>query len=310
MSRSLVTVVVPVYFNAESLPRLAERLQAIAASADFDVEAIFVDDGSGDESWGRIQEIAKGWPRARGLRLTRNFGSQMAIAAGLQRGARRSRGRPVGRPAGAARAAAGDGRGLAQGRDRGARRPAQPARGLDHAGRGRHVLPDAPLAGALADAVGRVRLFPDRTAGHRLSGREPRDPHVSAGTAGVGRLPDGARALRPARPRRRRIPLDPGQEGQVLHRRGDLVLVRAAALDVGPGRGDGLAGLRVRRVSGGLQDPARAAHPGLELADGRARVLLGSPALVAGRPRRIRLANARRGARAQGIPGSGKDAET
>jgi dolichol-phosphate mannosyltransferase len=84
MSRPLVTVVVPVYFNAESLPRLAERLRAIAASADFDLEAVFVDDGSGDESWGKIQDIAKDWPRARGLRLTRNFGSQMAIAAGLQ----------------------------------------------------------------------------------------------------------------------------------------------------------------------------------------------------------------------------------
>lgn len=84
MSRPLVSVIVPVYFNAESLPRLAERLQAIAASADFEMEVVFVDDGSGDESWTRIQEIAKAWPQSRGVRLTRNFGSQMAIAAGLR----------------------------------------------------------------------------------------------------------------------------------------------------------------------------------------------------------------------------------
>jgi glycosyltransferase involved in cell wall biosynthesis len=83
MSRALVSVVVPVYFNAASLPKLAERLRAIADAADFDVEAIFVDDGSGDESWARIREIAASWPRARGVRLTRNFGSQMAITAGL-----------------------------------------------------------------------------------------------------------------------------------------------------------------------------------------------------------------------------------
>ena len=83
-ARPLVTVVVPVYFNAESLPRLAERLKAIAASADFDLEAVFVDDGSGDDSWNRIQRISQEWPAARGLRLTRNFGSQMAIAAGLR----------------------------------------------------------------------------------------------------------------------------------------------------------------------------------------------------------------------------------
>ena len=84
MTRPLVSVVVPVYFNAESLPRLAERLRSIAASADFELEAIFVDDGSDDESWARIQEIARGWNRAHGIRLTRNFGSQMAIAAGLR----------------------------------------------------------------------------------------------------------------------------------------------------------------------------------------------------------------------------------
>ncbi len=84
MTRPLVSVVVPVYFNAESLPRLAERLRSIAASADFDVEVLFVDDGSGDGSWARIEEIARAWPCARGIRLTRNFGSQMAIAAGLR----------------------------------------------------------------------------------------------------------------------------------------------------------------------------------------------------------------------------------
>jgi glycosyltransferase involved in cell wall biosynthesis len=83
MTRELVSVVVPVYFNAESLPRLAERLQKVAAAADHDVEAIFVDDGSGDASWARIEEIVRSWPAARGVRLTRNFGSQMAIVAGL-----------------------------------------------------------------------------------------------------------------------------------------------------------------------------------------------------------------------------------
>jgi dolichol-phosphate mannosyltransferase len=83
MTRELVSVVVPVYFNAESLPRLAERLRTVAAAADYDVEVLFVDDGSGDDSWARIEEITRAWPSARGVRLTRNFGSQMAIVAGL-----------------------------------------------------------------------------------------------------------------------------------------------------------------------------------------------------------------------------------
>ncbi|HEY6147703.1 MAG TPA: glycosyltransferase family 2 protein [Thermoanaerobaculia bacterium] len=84
MTRPLVSVVVPVYFNGRTLPRLVERLRAVASAADgWDVEAIFVDDGSGDDSWQRIEEAARSWPSARGVRLTRNFGSQMAIVAGL-----------------------------------------------------------------------------------------------------------------------------------------------------------------------------------------------------------------------------------
>jgi dolichol-phosphate mannosyltransferase len=82
--RDSISVVVPVYFNAATLPALAERLQAIASAADWDLEAVFVDDGSGDDSWSKIQEIVRSWPSARGVRLTRNFGSQMAIVAGLQ----------------------------------------------------------------------------------------------------------------------------------------------------------------------------------------------------------------------------------
>jgi dolichol-phosphate mannosyltransferase len=81
--RDLISIVIPVYFNASSLPRLTERLRAVASSADFDCEVILVDDGSGDDSWKRIVETTRQWPAARGLRLTRNFGSQMAIRAGL-----------------------------------------------------------------------------------------------------------------------------------------------------------------------------------------------------------------------------------
>lgn len=84
MTRPLITVVIPVYFNAATLPRLAERLRAAAEGVDWDVEAIFVDDGSEDASWEAIAEITGTWPEARGIRLTRNFGSQMAILAGLR----------------------------------------------------------------------------------------------------------------------------------------------------------------------------------------------------------------------------------
>lgn len=82
--RDRISVVVPVYFNAATLPAMAERLRDAVRGADWEIEVLFVDDGSGDESWEKIVEIASAWPQARGVRLTRNFGSQMAIVAGLQ----------------------------------------------------------------------------------------------------------------------------------------------------------------------------------------------------------------------------------
>jgi dolichol-phosphate mannosyltransferase len=82
--RDRISVVVPVYFNAATLPAMAGRLRAAARDADWDIEVLFVDDGSGDDSWAKISEIASAWREARGIRLTRNFGSQMAIVAGLQ----------------------------------------------------------------------------------------------------------------------------------------------------------------------------------------------------------------------------------
>ena len=84
MSRDRISVVVPVYFNSATLPQLVQRLRDAAAGVDWDLEVLLVDDGSGDESWQRILEIAREWPAARGIRLTRNFGSQMAILAGLR----------------------------------------------------------------------------------------------------------------------------------------------------------------------------------------------------------------------------------
>jgi dolichol-phosphate mannosyltransferase len=82
--RDRISVVVPVYFNAATLPAMAERLRAAARGADWEIEVLLVDDGSGDQSWEKISEIASAWREARGVRLTRNFGSQMAIVAGLQ----------------------------------------------------------------------------------------------------------------------------------------------------------------------------------------------------------------------------------
>ena len=81
---TLVSVVVPVYFNAETLPALLDKLRAVAAELPgLDFEYVFVDDGSGDRSFAILRRAAGADPRVRALRLSRNFGSNAAILAGL-----------------------------------------------------------------------------------------------------------------------------------------------------------------------------------------------------------------------------------
>jgi dolichol-phosphate mannosyltransferase len=79
----MLSVVIPVYNEAESLETLHRELDESAKAAGCDVEMIFVDDGSQDASWERIQRLAADDGRARGLRFRRNFGKAAALAAGF-----------------------------------------------------------------------------------------------------------------------------------------------------------------------------------------------------------------------------------
>ena len=81
-----LSVVVPVYYNAESLEELHSRLSRLTdAGNSFDLEIVFVNDGSGDNSFEVIQDLAKKDERVIGLNLSRNFGSFNACLAGLTR---------------------------------------------------------------------------------------------------------------------------------------------------------------------------------------------------------------------------------
>jgi dolichol-phosphate mannosyltransferase len=61
---------------------LAELVPALTAiTADFDI--LFVDDGSTDRGWARVEHASQQDPRVRGLRLIRNFGEHVAITAGI-----------------------------------------------------------------------------------------------------------------------------------------------------------------------------------------------------------------------------------
>ncbi len=81
---SLISIVAPVYHNASSLADLLAELQAVAArNPGDDFEFIFVDDGSRDESFAVLQSLAADEARMKVAKLSRNFGSNPAIMAGM-----------------------------------------------------------------------------------------------------------------------------------------------------------------------------------------------------------------------------------
>ncbi len=84
---SRISVVVPVYHNAPSLPDLLARLQALASRHPGDAfRFVFVDDGSKDDSFAVLLKLLKVEPRVTVVKLSRNFGSNAAILAGLAEG--------------------------------------------------------------------------------------------------------------------------------------------------------------------------------------------------------------------------------
>ncbi len=77
-----LSVVIPVFNEVETLPELHRRVSETLAPLG-DYELVLVDDGSSDGSWERMLDVALGDEHVRLLRLSRNFGHQVAISAGL-----------------------------------------------------------------------------------------------------------------------------------------------------------------------------------------------------------------------------------
>jgi len=80
-----LALVVPIYRNEGSIDKLLDAVQLISQSISGDFEAVFVVDGSPDESYSRLREKLSGCAfSSRLVNLTRNFGAFPAIRAGLE----------------------------------------------------------------------------------------------------------------------------------------------------------------------------------------------------------------------------------
>jgi dolichol-phosphate mannosyltransferase len=81
-----LSIVCPAYEEEEVLPRFHAELCAVLATLrrDYEIEIIYVDDGSRDGTLGILRGLAAADPRVRYLSLSRNFGHQAALTAGLE----------------------------------------------------------------------------------------------------------------------------------------------------------------------------------------------------------------------------------
>lgn len=80
-----ITVVVPLLNEEESLPELTEWIVKVATDAKLSYEILFVDDGSTDNSWSVIQQLAAKHSAIKAIRFRRNFGKSAALHEGFKR---------------------------------------------------------------------------------------------------------------------------------------------------------------------------------------------------------------------------------
>ncbi len=78
-----ISIILPSYNEEENIRRAAERLTAVLRPEGVTWELVFVNDGSKDETWNRIREVAAEDPHVTGVSFSRNFGKEAAIMAGL-----------------------------------------------------------------------------------------------------------------------------------------------------------------------------------------------------------------------------------
>jgi len=79
-----ISIIIPLYNEAESLPHLKETLDRILARENLDAELLFINDGSTDSSREQLDRFAESDPRVRVIMFRRNYGKSAAVDAGFR----------------------------------------------------------------------------------------------------------------------------------------------------------------------------------------------------------------------------------
>ena len=80
-----ISIVVPLYNEAESLPELQAWIERVMAANGFTYEVIYVNDGSTDGSWEVIRSLAASNPAVKGVAFRRNYGKSPALNTGFRK---------------------------------------------------------------------------------------------------------------------------------------------------------------------------------------------------------------------------------
>jgi glycosyltransferase involved in cell wall biosynthesis len=83
-----ISVVIPLYNEAESLPELTEWIDRVMKEHNFNYEIIYIDDGSTDDSWKIIEQLKDRFPQVNAIKFRRNYGK----SAGLNEGFKHAKG--------------------------------------------------------------------------------------------------------------------------------------------------------------------------------------------------------------------------
>jgi dolichol-phosphate mannosyltransferase len=77
------SIIIPVFNEEENIQKLFERLLQVVSGLSSDFELIFINDGSKDNTLQLVKDLAANEPKVKYINLSRNFGHQIAVSAGL-----------------------------------------------------------------------------------------------------------------------------------------------------------------------------------------------------------------------------------